>query len=398
MKPMKAVGLVPDEAESILATLASLYLPGTQDGVRDDGRTAPLLEQISAIVSDLKRAEAALQQERHVLSAILDTVGALVVVLHPDGRIARFNRACEQLSGLSCDQVEGQRLPDLFKAPDEAAGFDAALGDLAAGRSTGDCETTWRTPLGARRISWSSTVLTRPDGAPEYLIATGTDITERRRLQKTVLEIGDRQQRRIGQDLHDGLGQHLTGISFMGRVLERKLVEQGRPESADADKIVGLVNEAINKTRELSRGLLSMAAGRHGLEPALRQIASDVEDLFGITCRFDCIEAVQVDDEQAATHLCHIVREAVANAIRHGGARDVSVELSIDDGSGVLAIRDDGAGFPGTPNPSGMGLQIMRYRASMIGGTLQIDRGGRGRTAIVCRFPARPCRAARGRT
>jgi len=181
----------------------------------------------------------------------------------------------------------------------------------------------------------------------------------------------------------------------MGCVLERKLAGQGRPESADAARIVELVNEAINRTRELSRGLVSMPADRRGLEPALRQIASDVEDLFGITCRFDCVEPVQVDDEQAATHLCHIVREAVSNAIRHGGARDVSVELSVDDGSAVLAIRDDGAGFPATPNPAGMGLQIMRCRASLIGGTLQIERGGSGRTAVVCRFPGQPCGPAR---
>jgi two-component system CheB/CheR fusion protein len=365
-------GVAPDEAESVLTTLASLYLE-----------------------TDLKRAETALQEERHLLSAILDTVAALVVVLHPDGRIARFNRACEQLSGLSFHEVEGRRLTDLFMAPDEAATFDAAVRDLGAGRPTGECETTWRTPLGSRQISWSSTLLRRPDGSPEYVIATGMDITERRRLQETILEIGDWQQRRIGQDLHDGLGQHLTGISFRGRVLERKLVDQQRPEATEADKIVGLVNEAIDKTRQLSRGLLSMAADRCGLEPALRQIASDVEDLFGITCRFACVRPVQLDDAQAATHLCHLVREAVNNAIRHGGAREVSVELSVDDRSGVLANRDDGTGFPASPNPSGMGVQIMRYRASMIGGTLHIDRGGPERTAIVCRFPARPCGAAR---
>lgn len=347
-------------------------------------------------LSDLKRAEAALSDECNVLSAILNTVGTLVVVLRPDGRIVRFNRACERITGLPFEAVQGRRPTDLFLSPDEVEGFEAALDELRTGRHASEYETTWRTPVGPRRISWSGTLLTWPDGSPKYLIATGTDITERRRLQKAILEIGDRQQRRIGQDLHDGLGQHLTGISLMGRVLERKLVEQGRPEAADADKIVGLVNEAINRTRELSRGLLSMAADRRGLVSALRQVASDVEDLFGIDCRLECDEPVLLDDEQAATHLCQIVREAVNNAIRHGGAREVRVELSAGDGAGVLAVRDDGAGFPETPNPSGMGLQIMRYRASLIGGRLHVEHGGMGRTAIVCRFPARRGRALDG--
>ena len=144
--------------------------------------------------------------------------------------------------------------------------------------------------MGLRRIAWSSTILARPDGSAEYIIATGIDITERRRLQKTMLEISDQEQRRIGQDLHDGLGQHLTGIAFMSKVLEQKLAERAVPESADADKIVRLVNEAINKTRELARGLLPVVSDDEGLMSALQQIATEVEDLFRVSCRFKCDE------------------------------------------------------------------------------------------------------------
>ena len=110
------------------------------------------------------------------------------------------------------------------------------------------------------------------------------DITERKHLEKTILEISAREQRRIGQDLHDGLGQHLTGIAFMSKVQEQRLAEKGLAEAAEATRIVSLVNEAINKTRELARGLLPVTSDAHGLMSALKRWAAEVEDLFHISC------------------------------------------------------------------------------------------------------------------
>lgn len=175
----------------------------------------------------------------------------------------------------------------------------------------------------------------------------------------------------------------------MGKVLERKLMDRALHEAADAEKIVALVNEAINKTREIARGLMPMAANDGPLSAAMSQIASDVEDLFNISCRLECDDAVRVQDPKAATHLCHIAREAVNNAVRHGGARQITIALAARERFATLAIRDDGTGFGTAPNQSGMGLHIMRYRAGMIGGTLRIDRGGRGSTVVSCRFPLR---------
>ena len=157
-------------------------------------------------------------------------------------------------------------------------------------------------------------------GTPAYIIATGIDITERKRLEQAILEISAREQRRIGQDLHDGLGQHLTGIAFMSKVQEQKLAEKGLPDAVDAAKIVRLVNEAINKTRELSRGLLPVVSESRGLMSALQQWAGEVQDLFGISCTFLCIEPVLIHDDAVATHLYHIAQEAVNNAIKHAKA------------------------------------------------------------------------------
>ena len=172
------------------------------------------------------------------------------------------------------------------------------------------------------------------DGAPTYIIATGIDITERKHLEKAILEVSGREQRRIGQDLHDGLGQHLTGIAFMSKVQEQKLMEKSLPEAGDAAKIVKLVNEAIYKTRELARGLLPVVSDAHGLMSALQQWAGEVEDLFGVSCRFECFAPVLIHDDTVATHLYYIAREAVNNAIKHGHASQIVIRLGRRSGTG----------------------------------------------------------------
>jgi signal transduction histidine kinase len=240
-------------------------------------------------------------------------------------------------------------------------------------------------------IGWSSAVLPGNDGSPSYIIATGIDITERKRLEKTILEIRAREQRRIGQDLHDGLGQHLTGIAFMSKVQEQKLVEKGLAEAGDAAKIVNLVNEAIHKTRELARGLLPVVSDAQGLMSALQQWAGEVEDLFAVSCRFQCLTPVLIHDDTAATHLYYIAREAVNNAIKHGHARQIVIRLAASEQQAVLSIQDDGYGIGNIlPTNKGMGLHLMNYRARMVGGSLDVQNVATGGTRVTCLFPIAP--------
>jgi PAS domain S-box-containing protein len=340
-------------------------------------------------ITELKETEAALQEERNVLSAILDTVGALVVVVDREGRIVRFNRACELTTGYSFEEVRNHHIWDLFPVADELEQMKAIFSKHDNGDKPIEYETYWATRHGGpRRISWSNTFLLQRDGSAEFIIVTGIDVTERQRLQKTILEISGREQRRIGQDLHDGLGQHLTGIAFMSKVLQQKLAESGLPESVDAEKILKLVNVAVSKSRELARGLLPVMSGPHGLMSGLKQLANEVEDLFKISCRFDCDDQVLISDVNVATHLYHIAQEAVNNAIKHGKAKHVIIRLSSVKNGYTLTVFDDGVGIPDIPaSDSGMGLHIMRYRASMIGGTLQVGRASHGGTSVDCAFP-----------
>jgi PAS domain S-box-containing protein len=339
-------------------------------------------------ITELKLIEAALQRERDLFSAVLDTVGGLVAVLTPSGAIVRLNRMCEQIGGYTSDGVRGRFLWELFPVAEEARGFRALLAGLRPGRQR-EFESDWATGDGSRRrIAWSSTILAAAGPAPAYVISSGTDITERKQMETALLEIIGREQRQIGQDLHDGLGQHLTGIAFMSKVLAQQLTEEGARQAPHAAKIVHLVNDAINRTRQLARGLLPVLSDSLGLMSALRQYAGEIEDLFTVSCRFDCPSPILVQDLGTATHLYHIAQEAVNNALKHGGPAHIEIALAGEDDIGSLTITDDGTGIPEPADSSaGLGLRIMSHRANMVGGSLEIRRGDPRGTVIACRFP-----------
>jgi PAS domain S-box-containing protein len=243
------------------------------------------------------------------------------------------------------------------------------------------------------RVLWfqcEAKMIRREDGRPWFIHGVGFDITERKGLEEAILEISAREQRRIAQDLHDGLGQHLTGIAFMSKVLEEKLSDKSLPEAEEAAKIVKMVNQAIDNTRQLARGLHPVAAEPLGLMSALKKWANEVEGLFHIGCSFRCERPLAIHDANLATHLYRIAQEAVNNAIRHGKSRNIVIGLSGKNGAGMLTIQDDGDGFPKKPvNPPGVGLSIMNYRADMVGGSLKVQPNQDRGVTVTCIFPIR---------
>ncbi|RPJ35545.1 MAG: PAS domain S-box protein, partial [Planctomycetaceae bacterium] len=213
------------------------------------------------------------------------------------------------------------------------------------------------------------------------------EIGQRRRLEKEILEISEREQRRIGRELHDSLGQQLTGIAIISKVLERKLQRQSLEEAANAKEIAQLVNEAINQTRQLSRGLHPVSLDEEGLMSALQTLAATTQNIFGVACAFKCNNPVPVKDPSAAIHLYRIAQEAVTNAIRHGDTKQILLELSADHDGAALVIENDGRDFPAKlPRGRGMGLQVMSYRAEMIGGALDVQPRAGGGTRVTCTF------------
>ena len=213
------------------------------------------------------------------------------------------------------------------------------------------------------------------------------EISRRRRLEKEILEISEREQRRIGRELHDSLGQQLTGIAIISKVLEQKLERQSIKEAASAKEIAQLVNEAIDQTRQLSRGLHPVSMDEDGLMSALQTLAAMTQNVFGVTCTFRCDSRVPVKDPSAAIHLYRIAQEAITNAIRHGDTKQILLELSANHNGASLVIENDGRDFPAkVPKNRGMGLQVMSYRAEMIGGTLNVQPRAGGGTKVTCTF------------
>ncbi len=212
---------------------------------------------------------------------------------------------------------------------------------------------------------------------------------EARNLQRELLEITDSEQRRIGHDLHDGLGQHLTGIAFMSKLIEQRLVSRQIPEAQEAHKIAGLVNKAIGWTRDLARGLAPVDLDREeGLASALKKLTEGTAEMFGANCRFESQGETPVRDPVAAVHLYRIAQEAMNNAIKHGRPKSVVVRLTRQPREATISVEDDGIGFdPEQVRTGGMGLRIMNYRAKMISGKLSVIRRPDGGTVVSCVCP-----------
>jgi PAS domain S-box-containing protein len=225
-------------------------------------------------------------------------------------------------------------------------------------------------------------------GVPIMLGGAAVDITEQKRLEKQVQDISEQEKRRIGQDLHDGLGQYLTGIAFMSRLLQRKLAEKHIPEAIDAEKIATLVNKTVFQARDLARGLCPVELENNGLHAALQDLSSTTEKLFNVSCSVLCEQEVRITDNNTALHLYRIAQEAINNAIKHGKAQRIVVELEHTPGSITLAVSDDGVGLPKSETKSnGIGLRVMNYRAGMIGATLAISNQRSGGTLVHCHLP-----------
>ena len=217
------------------------------------------------------------------------------------------------------------------------------------------------------------------------------EIAERERLEKSLLEVSERERSSIGRELHDDLGQHLTGTAFAGRVLEEKLQALRLAEEEDARKIVALIEEGIEKTRRLARGLVLPEIPQEGIVSSLSGLAAESSSQFHVDCEFRLEGQPPPVGAEAALQLLRIAQEAVTNALRHGRARRIVITLSHRPEGLELAIRDNGRGLPPLADRRpGLGLHIMAHRARTLGGEFSIEKAAAGGTLAVCRVPANP--------
>jgi len=209
------------------------------------------------------------------------------------------------------------------------------------------------------------------------------EIERRKGLEGEILAVSDREQQRLGQELHDGLCQHLTAVAFMARSVALRLKNHRVIEVGDIEKIAQLVNEGVTDTRDLSRALHRIDVDAVGLVVALQDLVD--REIWKTPCRLEVKPSFHIRDDATAAHLYRIAREAVINANKHAQAREIVITLERLRRGMVMQVSDDGIGFPAEPDlKHGLGFHIMKYRAQSIGGRLEIDSPKRGGTCVSC--------------
>jgi signal transduction histidine kinase len=217
------------------------------------------------------------------------------------------------------------------------------------------------------------------------------DITERKEFERELSAISTQEQQRLGQRLHDELGQQLLGLGLMAENLRKTLASKGVPEAACARELADAAREAQDCVRALIKCVRPVEVDASGLMAALAELANGTELLTGIPCTFECEKPIPMEDSHTATQLFHIASEAVRNAVKHGKPTRIVIGLTAGDSQVTLWVRDDGLGIGSTPDQStGMGLRIMRYRAGVIGGALTIAPSAQGGTNVMCILPLEP--------
>ncbi len=340
-------------------------------------------------VTDLRRTEMALLQSERQLRTITDSLPVLIAYIDTDYRFKFINARFETLYEKPREEIQDRHVRELMGEDafaDAKHFFDEALQGIV---------TTFEQRIELRGgRSHIAEVRLVPDKNLDDIVdgvyALVDDITERRALEKEILNIAANEHRRIGQDLHDGTGQELTGLGMIADTLVLTLSRKNAPEQTIAEKLARGIKRALRQVKSVARGLNPVDISSAGLMSALTEMAEHVGDLYGIQCRLKYESSAQLKDNQVATQLFRIAQEATTNAAKHSQASEVEIYLCCTEREITLSICDDGIGIQLTQgNRPGMGLRIMKYRTDLIGGRFQIVPGSRGGTQVICSLPAR---------
>lgn len=326
------------------------------------------------------------ESEARARSILRTTVDAIITI-NDHASIRTFNRAAEKLFQYKASEVIGKNVKILMPQPYRREHDDYIENYHQTGK---------RKIIGIGRDVTGK----RKDGStfPMYLavsevnvnnqrLYTGIirNVTEQRRLEQEVLRISEHERHRIGQDLHDGLGQMLTGISMINKNIAASLKKEKHPLAPEVDELTTLLKEADEYARGLSRGLIPVEFESEGLNAALERLVNNAGKLLNIKCELHSSDNFQFEDTTSMTHLYRIVQEAISNAVKHGNATRAVVTIDGNPERLLIKIEDNGTGFPENwDKHKGLGVRIMQFRARLIGANLEIDTSSLGGAAIIC--------------
>lgn len=342
-------------------------------------------------ITDQRRSLQEIQDQKQRLRSILDTAVDAVVIIDERGIVESFNLSGERMFGYKADEVIGQNVNLLMPQP-----FSAEhTGYIQRYLRTGQAKIIGiGREVQARRKDGSIfpadlAVSTFYDGKPLF---TGVlrDISDRKAMEAEVLQIAEAEQRRIGQELHDDAQQQLSALTMIARNAADSLAALASQDprlteaQAKVERVVKGLRDANQSLREVARGLVPLQVESHGLQDALARLAAQISELHGVNCRCVVDDGIEIADNGAATHLFRIAQEAVNNSLKHGSARQIEIRLCLRDQGLCLEVADNGSGLLETGENRGRGLQIMAYRAGLIGGVLTVRNADGGGTIVVC--------------
>jgi PAS domain S-box-containing protein len=339
-------------------------------------------------ITERKIAEASYRRELEFNQTLANHTSVIILMLDAQGNIMHVNDATVRILGYSRKELVRRKPWEVLVSAAEKAVAGVWLQKMINVKSNPPREVTLTGKKGTQHIVSMSSVSTRlPDGALDRIIVTGTDLTERNQLQREILKISEQEQARIGHNLHDGIGQTMTGAVSLMESLETELSGAQR---TSAERIREILQDALQEVRRMSHGLSPSAVKNRGLGGALQLLAETIRINHRTACTCEVDPVIQIRDAEMESHIFRIAQEAANNAIRHGHPKKVAISLRhLGTDECVLMIENDGLGITkkkGKTN-NGIGLQVMDYRANLIGGTLKVVSKPRHGVSVSCRFP-----------
>jgi PAS domain S-box-containing protein len=338
---------------------------------------------------ELERVNQSLRESEQRMRAILETATDGIITMDEQGVVLSANPAAEQIFGyLEIDMIGGsvERLMSVPWRADQEKSRNGASGNHAHSAALS------REVQGVRKDGSTIPVEVAVSMALPGAVYTGIirDISQRKQLEREITEISAAEQRRIGQQLHDGVSQELTGLRMMATAIKDRIQENPNTPTMDSllVRIIDGLRAVQEQVRKVSHGLIPIELDGADLRSALTVLAERVHEQTGIECTFRCPQRVFVKDSLTATHLYHIVQEATNNALRHGQPRRIDIQMNAQTDALVLSIEDDGKGLPQEGiRRGGVGLRLMHHRASLIGGTLCVAAAASQGTVVTCTLP-----------
>ena len=350
-----------------------------------------LLDSISSNLGEvLSRMEAreSLARTADDLSRIIENSSSAILAVDLSGRINEWNRKASQATGFSREEAMGRDLlallaprqtwPRLRRIFFETLGGDRVENVEVAGLCKDGSSCVFLLNSAARR-----------DASGDFvgIVCFAQDISDRVQLEADLIDAESRERKRIGRDLHDGLGQEITGIQCLTRSLANRLEAENSPHTSAAQEIAELIRSAAMRARELARGLNPFRIDARSFVPALEELSNSSARTFGVPSFLRVASKASIQDDSTAEHLFRIAQQAVTNAVQHGKPNQIDIRFAFNGHRGVLVVADNGCGISESSEPgTGMGLRIMERRARIIGGSLEVRRRKEGGTKVICTF------------